>query len=131
MIYYVFIGLTPAIFFILRVSAGLILSSLGVLWSESLTAISGLKYISESVISFVENNFTISFPRLGSIVEPNNFTHSIFTIGCYLVTGLTILTGIIVIDSFNHDIFNYIPGCRPVLNYIYIGIVDLANWISS
>lgn len=57
----------PFTFKIFRFSFGLLLSSIGILWSESLSAISGLQEFSNYLITFLENNTSFKIPRIGDI----------------------------------------------------------------
>jgi hypothetical protein len=150
MIYYIFTSLTPGILFLGRFTTGLVLSSLGILWNESLSAVFSLKYLAETVISFLEDKLDLSVPRLEnntpsitdntpidntSTVDPtsevNNTSTSLFMIGLYLVAGVTVFAGIVALDIYNPDVTSSIPGIRNILDGFYSTTVNIGSWIYS
>lgn len=65
--YYILISFSfikPIIFKIIKWSIGLLLTSIGILWNESLQGISVLKDLSLNIIELLESHSKINIPRL-------------------------------------------------------------------
>ena len=74
--YFILIGFSfikPIIFKIIKWSIGLLLTSIGILWNESLQGVSILKDLSLNFIELLENYTNIHIPRLTDINNINSF----------------------------------------------------------
>jgi hypothetical protein len=130
MFYYVFVSLTPGLFFLLRFGFGLVLSSLGILWNESLSTIKILKWGGETIISFVEDKFSFSFPRVGTVLDSTS-SSSLFAIGLYICIGILGIAGLVVLDVNHPEIIDSLPGLRVGMDTFYVYTVNTWEWFNS
>jgi len=117
---YLFICLKSIFYYIIRLSLGLILTSIGIMWNESLNAISYLNSFSNFIINLLENKLNFNIPRL-SIDNVHSLTNTVtetikesydnnsyyFNIlGIILITGLSLLASVCVIEYYFPEIIN-------------------------
>ena len=109
----------------------IILSSLGILWSETLSSISWLKHIAEFVVDFT-NNIIKSIGKLIGVDNVKGFNSDWIPILAMFILGVT---GIIIIaiigDHYNSDIIRTIPYLGDVLDSIYSIINPIIDWFTG
>jgi hypothetical protein len=130
-------------FGLIRFIFGVVLTSLGVLWSETLSGIDLLKNISEFIIYSFNDIFknilsTLNFVNKASVVESIESieTTNIDPIDSGFLTNLTIavlgLTGLVIIamigDYYTPEIVRSIPCAGSMLDSIYSFMNSLYEW---
>lgn len=135
----------PLIFKIIKWSIGLTLTSIGVLWNESLQSISLLKYLSLNIINFIESYHLIQIPKLNinnieDINQNSNLKESknnnkeinsnLFTyLGLYLIGLSSIILVMIASDYIAPELTRSVPYVGNILDNIYNGFHSIYNWL--
>lgn len=116
------------IYFIFRLSIGSIISTLGILWSESLQSISFLKNFAYFIRDNLEYYFDINIPTLNtSINNPQNDRNEIiFYFGVFILGVLGIISIGCFTEVFIPNSISKIPYFGDLINTINSTII---NWI--
>ena len=130
-----FIGLIRPIFTtIFKYSFGIIFSSLGVVFNETLSGITLLKWVADYVLSIfpampLVNNLITQIKGVGNISKPTSnrgedvsnidFSSIFSTIGLILIGAGAIFLVILVGDYYLPDFTRNIPGVETILNSWY------------
>nr|YP_009493068.1 hypothetical protein [Ganoderma tsugae]AWJ63863.1 hypothetical protein [Ganoderma tsugae] len=118
-------------FYIAKFLFGLVLSSIGILFSESLSAISYLKDFSDYILTFVENHSNFKFyPEKGvSIKEDHLNAYAIFGIVILGLTGITV--SLVLSDYYFHDFISKFPAVNTYIEFINNQSNNFSSWVSS
>jgi len=144
--YFILISLTfikPLIFKLMKWSIGLILTSIGVLWNESLQGIYLLKDLSLKIIELLEYHSKIHIPRLDinniktintdinlDESDKREITSNILTyLGLYLLGISSIILVMVASDYIAPDITRSVPYVGNILDNIYNGFHSIYNWL--
>lgn len=119
-----FINFKPILYWSTRILIGTIASACGILWNESLNAITFLKDYSVFVKELIENNTHFKIPSgidvpsgsspkgsLSKMVSevPSDQSSWLFLIGCAIATFAVSVTAFCIADYYYHEQVNNIP----------------------
>jgi len=134
----------PLIFKLMKWSIGLILTSIGILWNESLQGIFLLKDLSLNVIELLESHSKINIPRLdiNKINSVNNtdinldeskkieISSNILTyLGLYILGISSIICVMVASDYIVPDLTRSVPYVGNMLDIIYNSFHSIYNWL--
>nr|YP_009493190.1 hypothetical protein [Ganoderma calidophilum]AWJ63985.1 hypothetical protein [Ganoderma calidophilum] len=110
---------------------GVVLSSLGILYSESLSAIPYLRSFSEYILSLVENHSNFKFlPSKDIFIKDEDLNpYAIFGVVVLGLTGLTI--SLLVSDYYFPDFIDKIPVINTYVDFINNSVNNFSSWVSS
>lgn len=109
----------------------ILLSSLGILWSETLSSISGLKFIAEIIVDY-SNSIIKSIGKALGVDNVRDFNSDWIPLIASVVLGLT---GIVIIamigDHYASDSVRTVPYLGGILDSFYSFINPIIEWFTG
>jgi len=117
--------------FIIKFSLGSLVTSIGVLWSESLQTISYLKDFAYLIKDSLDQYFDIKIPTIktGIDLPSDNTSAGISMIGLIILGVLGTITLFCVFDYFKPESLTSIPYLGDFIHLINSNITSLVDWM--
>lgn len=123
----------PIFMFFVRLSGGVIASSIGILWNDTLSNIGYLKSYALLVTDFLSSYFDFNIPTISNSdvkdLTKEGYTFSI--LGIIFLGFAGIVASICITDYFFPDLLNNVPVVNKVPSYTYSVYHSIIDWFSS
>ena len=112
----------------MKSSFGILLSSIGILWNETLSGIGILKELSLYVINLFEYFSGLHIPRIDNDIKKDSGI--ILSIAGFIITGVTVtIIGIFVFDFFYPEAVSKVPYVNTFVETVHSFFANIYSYI--